>query len=232
MQLFPGVFLVANTAYGAGQNLYLLDTGAGDYVMVDAGADRPEGISVVEKVCAVWGIDMRRIRHLLLTHCHYDHTCFAADIQALGAEVVAHRAAVEPLFTGDDRAASFFFHLPLKTLKVDRAIDDGEILDLGRLRIACVGTPGHSACSTVYDVQCEGRHLLFVGDVIALGPGPTAELGWKGDETYDPDLYIASLKKMRALKCDALMPGHGFPVLVGGGKYVDDAYGLAMTTLR
>jgi glyoxylase-like metal-dependent hydrolase (beta-lactamase superfamily II) len=232
MQLFPGIYMVANIAYGTGQNLYILDTGAGSYVMIDAGGDTAAGIATVEKVCSTWRIDMKKISHLLLTHSHFDHTCFAVDIQSLGAAVIAHKAAVEPLISGDERVAAYFFHQPFKTFKVDRTVSDGEVLKFGRLSITCIGAPGHSACSMVYHVECDGRNLVFTGDVIALGPGQTAELGWKGDLNYNPQLYIESLRKMRALKCDALLPGHGFPTLINSKALIDNAYGLAMTTLR
>jgi glyoxylase-like metal-dependent hydrolase (beta-lactamase superfamily II) len=232
MQLFPGVFLVAGIPYGTGQNLYVLDTGKGDYVMIDAGGDTAVGISIVKKACAIWGIDMEKISNLLLTHAHFDHTCFALDIQSMGAQVHAHQAAEKPLATGDDRIAAFFFHQPFRTFKLNHIIADGDVLQFGRLSITCIGAPGHSDCSMVYNVECEGRHLLFAGDVISLGPNQSVELGWKGDPTYNPERYIESLKKMKALKCDALMPGHGIPTLIGGKDYVENAYGLAMTTLR
>ena len=50
-----------------------------------------------------------------------------------------------------------------------RFFDDGEIFDLGGLKLEAIGVPGHTDGSMVYLLQ--GRDLLFSGDAVGSGHG-------------------------------------------------------------
>ena len=61
---------------------------------------------------------------------------------------------------------------------------------------------GHTDCSSIVTVR--GSGVVFFGDLLFVGRFPFA-----GDETADPDAWIAALEYIIALKPDSTVPGHG-----------------------
>lgn len=103
-----------------------------------------------------------QITHVLATHSHSDHVNGVREIvEATGAKMVAH-AAEQP-------GIKSHFDGPVLTTNGD------EHLEVGRLRITVLPTPGHSAGS----VSFVAGSYVFTGDALNLaGPGtPGPEAG-------------------------------------------------------
>jgi hydroxyacylglutathione hydrolase len=93
------------------------------------------------------------LKTILITHHHWDHTAGAAELkQKTGCTVIG----------GDKR----------RTAGIDKVIEDGEILILGRAEIQVIATPGHTRTSVCYYVQPTNNNeggILFTGDTLFVG---------------------------------------------------------------
>lgn len=130
---------------------------------------------------------------LVLTHSHPDHIGSALAIrEASGCAVAAHVAEKAWIEDVDlqfrERPVPGFHSLVGGSVSVDRALKDGDILDLGDgLSLEVIHTPGHSIGSISLWLAEEG--VLFSGDAIPL-PGEMP--------IYDDPL--ASVKFIQRLK--------------------------------
>ena len=89
------------------------------------------------------------VRQVVETHGHWDH------IQAVEA---VRDAGIDVAVTSADAGM-----LP----SYDQLLEDRSVLEIGRLRIATVATPGHTPGSMCFSV--EGTPLLFSGDTLFPG---------------------------------------------------------------
>ncbi len=95
------------------------------------------------------------VRQVVETHGHWDH------IQAVEA---VRDAGIDVAVTHADAAM-----LP----SYDQILEDRSTLEVGRLRIGTIATPGHTPGSMCFTV--EGTPLLFTGDTLFPGgPGNTS----------------------------------------------------------
>lgn len=93
-----------------------------------------------------------RIGGIVLTHRHRDHTAGAMALsQLLGCEIFAHPITKREL---------------AGKVRVDRTLDEGDVLDLGEGHSARVlFTPGHARGHIV--LWDERQRMLVVGDMVA-----------------------------------------------------------------
>lgn len=170
-----------NFMTGPGTNTYLL--GEGDQIAVlDPGPPNPQHVEAI--LAAVDG----RIRWILATHTHHDHSPAAAMLKArTGATVIGGLAP-----SGQD--ASF---------RPDRVPAHGERLRLGEVELRVLHTPGHASNHFCY--LLEEKRLLFTGDHIMQGSTVVIN-----PPDGDMRSYLASLRLLLDERIDHLAPGHGF----------------------
>lgn len=231
MQIVPNVFLVNGFPYRQHQNGYVVrldDT----LVMIDSGDLTTDTFDLVQANCATWGISLKSISCLLLTHAHFDHASHAAGIQRMGAKVVTNQDGADALASGDDRCIGHAVNRSFEPCKADRIVTDGEELEIGGSRIRCIEAPGHANSCVVYEIVLNGRRLWFVGDVILTGPEcQSVELGWTGGPDYDQRTYLKTLRRLGDMECDCLFPGHGPPCIRDGKRLIEMAYAKAVIDL-
>ena len=163
---------------GPGTNTYLV--GIDEVVVVDPGPDLAEDTSHLDAVVAC-GSD--RIRWIVCTHTHPDHSPGTAALQArTGAEVLAYRS--------DD------------TVTVDREIGDGFQLEGTEFRLTALHTPGHASNHLCF--LLEGEQLLFSGDHIMNGSTVVIR-----PPDGDMAVYLEQLARLRTFRLRAIAPGHG-----------------------
>lgn len=119
--------------------------------------------SQIDRTLALAAREGLRIRFLIDTHTHADH--FSATRQLarrLGVPTVMHRASPAPM--------------------VDMRVDDGEMIVVGKLRLAVLHTPGHTPDSMC--LRAEDR--IFSGDTLLIGATGRTDLpGGDPDALYD-----------------------------------------------
>ncbi len=102
------------------------------------------------------------------------------------------------------------------------AMDDGEMLGLGRLRLQVLSTPGHSPesiCILVFEGESQSAHAVLTGDTLFIGdvgrPDLRASLGWTAEE-LGALLYDSIHDKLLTLPDETLVyPAHGAGSLCG-----------------
>ncbi len=163
---------------GPGTNTYLV--GIDEVAVIDPGPADTKHIS------AIVGASMReRVRWVLLTHTHPDHSpATAALVKATGAEVLA-------------------FNKRDPDLKVDRAIGDGDTIDGTEFRLEVLHTPGHAPNHLCFYLDEE--RMLFTGDTILDGMYSVVSPKTGGDMAQ----YIATLERLKKMRLSKIAPGHG-----------------------
>ena len=216
----PGVYLLGGLSPSAA---YVIETSQG-LVLVDSGLDR-DARPLKSQMTAL-GLDWKRVRVILLTHAHGDHTGGAEALRtATGAKVYAGAGDALVLKAGQPREAFFStFSMPDQVphaTTVDVALDGGETVTIGDARIQAIAAPGHTPGSICYLLERKNLRALFAGDVIMMLRGdeqPRTELG-KPLGTYsaylapryrgDAGAYLASLRRLRSMLVpDLVLPGH------------------------
>lgn len=167
---------------GPGTNSYLI--GDTELALIDPG---PELDAHRDTLLAAVG---DRLRWILCTHTHRDHSPLARAIkQATGAEVLGH--GVTPADGRQDEA-----------FRPDRALRDGEIVDCAGARLRVVHTPGHASNHFCY--LLEGSGLLFTGDHVMQGSTVVIS-----PPDGDMQAYLDSLERLLELPVSTFAPGHG-----------------------
>ena len=160
---------------GPGTNTYLV--GIDEIAVIDPGPDDPKHLD------AIAGCGGDRIRWIVCTHTHLDHSPGAAGLKArTGAEILAY----------DSRDG----------LEIDTKIRDGGRIEATEFRLRAVHTPGHASNHLCYVLEEE--HVLFSGDHIMQGSTVVISPP-DGNMTQ----YLESLAKVRAIRLKAIAPGHG-----------------------
>jgi glyoxylase-like metal-dependent hydrolase (beta-lactamase superfamily II) len=104
------------------------------------------------------------ITHILLTHSHFDHVGGLAELkEESSAPIYIHPDAVPMLARATEAAARF--NLPLTTPPAaDRMLAEGDVIDVGNLKLEVLLTPGHAPGHVCFYVREE--NVLFDGDVL------------------------------------------------------------------
>ena len=174
---------------GPGTNTYLV--GDTDLAVIDPG---PALDSHIQNIVEA---GQGRIRWILCTHTHMDHSPAAAALKAATGAQVLGRPAPE----GQDA-----------TFKPDFVVDNGQRIHIGPadggaggITLRAIHTPGHASNHLCY--LLEETRMLFTGDHVMQGSTvvinpPDGDMG----------AYLASLEALLAEELAILAPGHGYLV--------------------
>lgn len=133
-----------------------------------------------------------RLRWILCTHTHKDHSPAARTLKAAtGAEVIGMPA---PQYDNQDIAFA-----------PDRVFAHGDTLDCGEFTLRAVHTPGHASNHLCYLLDRE--KLLFTGDHIMQGSTVVIS-----PPDGDMVAYLKSLQSLLDLDIARVAPGHGHPI--------------------
>lgn len=159
------------------------ETGAS--VLIDA-ADEPEVLLPLCEELAVGDV--------LTTHGHGDHIQAVPAVRRAG-----HRVGVAEADSGMLPAHDF-------------VIADDDVIEVGRLRLHAIHTPGHTPGSTCFKV--EGAPVLFSGDT--LFPGGPGLTGWP---LSDFRTIMTSARRLLRLPVETVVhPGHGRDTTIGAQR--------------
>ncbi|MBP5242311.1 MAG: MBL fold metallo-hydrolase [Clostridia bacterium] len=167
---------------GFAANTYLVTADGKNAVAVD-----PAQAGIVKKAEAL-GLT---VRHVLLTHGHYDHVGGCFELAKAGADIYCGEAEKE-LVSGED--SLYLKHgLPMPDFPVKATLTDGQKITLCGMEFTVIATPGHTVGSVVYQVE----NHLFTGDTLFCQSVGRTDL-----PTGDGDKLFESIQKLYALDGD------------------------------
>lgn len=195
--------IVAATALETDDGIALFDTGPEstfDNVIVD-----------LRKA----GFDAEDVRHVFLSHIHFDHAGAAWRFAELGAKIYVHARGAPHLIDptklvesatrifGDDmqRLWGRFAPIPAERMKI---LEDNEVVHVAPFEIRAIATPGHASHHHVYYWDDN----VFGGDVagVRIGSGPPIP------PFVPPELHVESwresIAKIRKLNATNLYLPH------------------------
>lgn len=185
---------------GPGTNSYIV--GTNELAVIDPGPD------IESHVAALISAVGSRLRFILTTHTHFDHSPGVRALKAAtGAAVLGMPA---PPQANQDR-----------DFTPDRVPVHGDIVRCGDFSLQAVHTPGHASNHLCY-LLVEDK-LLFTGDHVMQGSTvvitpPDGDMG----------AYLRSLELLLTLDADCIAPGHGHLI----AKPHDEARKLIAHRLR
>ena len=158
----------------------------GDAVMLDAANEHDKLLDLCKRL---------NVRKVLETHGHWDHIQAVPQVRDAGYEVgvTAEDAKMLPSY--------------------DFVLEDDSVIEVGRLRLQTIHTPGHTPGSMCFKV--EGSPVLLAGDTLFPG-GP-------GNTTFEGGDFATIIRSVEdrlfTLPPDTVvMPGHGDDTTIGNER--------------
>jgi len=168
-------------------NVYVLRCRETDQAVLIDAADEAE---LLLSMCRELGVGP-----VLETHGHHDHVQAVPALRKAGYEV-GITAEDAPMLAGSDFV-----------------LEDDSAIDVGRLRLRTIFTPGHTPGSMCF--LLEGSPVLFGGDTLFPGgPGKTTNPGG-----HFPTIIRSIEERLFTLDDDTVvMPGHGEDTTIGAER--------------
>ena len=185
VELSPGVRRIVapnpSMMTGPGTNTYIF--GERELAVVDPGPRLRAHIDdIVRKAGA-------QIRWILATHTHPDHSPGVKLLaEKTGADVLGMAAP-----DGEHQDTSF---------RPTRLLSDRDTLETGEFVLEAIHTPGHASNHLCF--RHTATNWILTGDHVI--DGSTVVINPPDGNMSD---YLDSLRKVKALRPDALLPGHG-----------------------
>lgn len=179
-------------------------------IVVDTGFGRDNA----RKLLKILDKNHLRLKSVINTHCHADH-CGGNSLisRRTGAKFYAPRTEVPFIEESRLHVRSLFGQayppqdpslrlLLADPCRIDHSLEEGA-LEIGNHRFNVISLPGHSTGQV--GIQTEDN-VLFAGDAIF-----TRQVLDKHPLPFyvDPDETIQSVRKLRELNVDRIVPGHG-----------------------
>jgi metallo-beta-lactamase class B len=171
------------------------------YVLIEGHA----GLSFEREWAAMTavGLDLRKVKYVLATHEHGDHAPGAYLWRVVtGAKFVCSDEMAYTLQHHIPNNTGYGLHPPVPT---DVRVTKDTVLDLAGLKVRAIRIPGHTAGSMAWQFEKSGKKFVAFGDLIM----PRGVLGYSGSINFSARDALSSLRKLRDLEADLVLPGHG-----------------------
>ena len=199
----PGIASAENEGFNSNAGFVVTDDGV---VVIDALGTPALGQALLE---AIGSVTRKPIRRVILTHYHADHFYGLEPLKKAGADVWAHRAALEYLESGEarrrleQRSRDLFPWVDesMEIVRADRWLDEHTSFELGGIQfeIHHLG-PAHSPEDVIIVVPQEG--VVFSGDILFAGRIP-----FVGEA--DSKRWLERIDRLLEMKPRIMITGHG-----------------------
>lgn len=213
-------------------NAYLIRTEEGS-ILVDTGWNTDDAFNSLRTQMKTYGVNFSDLKYIFITHIHPDHYGLVGRLeQFTDAKLIIHKddkalLASRYIHTDElvddmtdwlringvpDEEQTYFSRASLSILGyIDVALPDivvngGEKIKVGSFDFEIIWTPGHSPGHIcLYE---ENMGILIAGDHVLEKISPNISMN---SQTVNNPLvdYLSSLNKLKNLKVDLVLPGHG-----------------------
>ncbi|GAB6098431.1 MBL fold metallo-hydrolase [Halanaerocella petrolearia] len=176
-------------------NCYIIIDKTNKGIIIDPGGETEKLLTKIKQK----EIDLKAI---ILTHCHYDHILGVKKLkQKLDLPVWIHKQGAVGL-TNAEINLSANRTVPTTIIKPDRKLENGEVLEIGSLKIEIIHTPGHTAGGICLKIN----NKLLTGDTLFKNSVGRTDLPTSNYQ----DLVDSVINKLLILNDNLkVYPGHG-----------------------
>jgi glyoxylase-like metal-dependent hydrolase (beta-lactamase superfamily II) len=217
--LFPHVIEMNYQAgHRLGVNVYLIDGGS-EWLLIDIGF-----LDTVEEVLELirkMDFNLSACKMLVATHADVDHIQGMAHAkELLRSRVAAHPASVGPIESGDEiltyaTIKAQDIEIPMPRCKIDLLLNEGDIIQVGSVRLQVWHTPGHTEGQLAFKMG----NLLFSGDNIYKDSCVGVIDAHHGSSIPK---FLRSLERIKKDDSEFLLPSHG-PVFQRDNRILQSA---------
>jgi glyoxylase-like metal-dependent hydrolase (beta-lactamase superfamily II) len=202
---------------------YVVD-GPGGPVMIETGPGNTT--AALERGLAGIRYAPSDVKHVFVTHVHFDHAGASGWMAAHGAHVYVHefgrRHLIDPsrLLASarriyGDRMEALWGELRPIPPEQTTPLHDGDTVTIGGLRIRAIETPGHARHHHAFVIEDGDGRIGFTGDAAAMYMADCPE--FVSIPTPPPEFelssWIASLRRLEQQRFDRIYPTHFGEVL-------------------
>jgi len=182
------------------------DEKSGEAIVVDGGDGVDEVTALLER--SGW-----RAKLLVHTHAHIDHI---GDLGTLrdrtGGAGLLHSADLPLYQTLAWQAQWLGLSRAPAVVTLDGELRDGQLLELGAIRLDVLHTPGHTPGSVCFAVHGENGTTLLTGDTLFAGSIGRWDLGGTSMEDI---VHSIQTRLMPYADATPVVPGHGPHTTIG-----------------
>jgi len=209
-QNYPATQIIGNLYDVGGYDLssFLITSDAG-HILINTGLEG--SAAMIESNLQSLGLRMADIKILLTTQAHFDHTADLALIkEQTGARLLATKADKSFLEDGGLSDPLLGGIESFRPVTVDGVIADGDVIELGDIRLSVLEHPGHTEGSASYAMTiAESGHsydvlvvnMAYINEGVNVASDPTYlgiaadfERTFQSQRELSPDIWVSSHK--------------------------------------
>lgn len=205
-------FRIADNLYYVGTqgiSVFLITTPKG-HIVVDGAM--PSSAPLIEASIRKLGFEPGDVKILLNTHAHFDHAAGLAELKRDTGAILAAMAEDKPAletgkYIGSEEVAAFDF----APVKVDRVLKDGEVVELGGVKLTAHLTRGHTAgCTTwTFPLKVDGatrQAMIYCSATVAANRLYSRERGPQYPGIVEA--YEQTFTRLKTMKADLFLAPH------------------------
>jgi metallo-beta-lactamase class B len=204
--------MIGNIFYVGSRGLasYLITTPAG-HILINS--NLTTSVPLIRESIEKLGFRFSDVKILLISHAHFDHDAGSAEIRKLtGAKYVVMDGDVAVVESGGKSDFQYGNDAALlyPRAEVDRALRDGDEVQLGGTTLTAHKTAGHTRGCTTWTLKVSEGGKTY--DVVIVG-SPNVNPGYKlvNNSRYPEiaDDYARGFRVLKSLPCDVFLGAHG-----------------------
>ena len=207
---FPAHRVIGNLyAVGTYDLGVFLITSRDGHILINTGLE--DSTSLIRGNIESLGFRLEDVKILLTMQAHWDHTAALAEIKELtDAKMLATAGDAPVLQDGGFSDPHFGGRVSFEPVRVDKIIVDGELIELGEIRLTVVETPGHTAGSSSYTMLARenGRdYNVVIANMGTINAGKRLVV----NPTYPgvAEDFAETFRKQKAMDVDVWVAAHG-----------------------
>lgn len=219
------VEIKAIISYGYDSNVYIVKDSK--LALIDAGTGLNESFN--QRIFSEIGD--REVDIIINTHAHFDHCGGNKIFMSESTKIAVHEQDYEAIrkkhFYGTKSFFDFYQKKENNQDKISEEVNEkqliilraNDVIDLGKMKLSIIHTPGHSKGSIcLLSNNIKGKTYLFSGDTL-FAYGAFGRFDLAGGNLKE---LINSLKRLKSMEFNILMPGHG-DIAENGKKQAEKA---------
>lgn len=206
---FPGHRVIGNLyAVGTYDLACFLITSDEGHILINTGL--ADSAPMIRENVESLGFRLEDVRILLTMQAHYDHAAAFAEIkQATGAALWATAGDAPLLEDGGASDPHFRGEYTFAPVPVDRVLRDGEVIELGKIHLTVVESPGHTPGSATYTMTVteNGRdYRVAIANMGSMNPG----LRLSKDPTYPgiAEDFAETFRRQKEMEVEVWVAAH------------------------